>query len=127
MTYTDTLNRVVGEEVKKETSWGSMAEIFTSITVLGNLELKEMKGLKAQTEENVIDYLMSLFDSLDNQYKLIERLDELIDFKKIFGSFFGGIVEKIDRMFIRAIIKYIIFPLVVSFFSRKKLSLDIIK
>lgn len=125
--YRETLDAVVCDEVRKEVSWRNTAEIFTNITVFGKLELNEMKTLKATTEDSTIDYLMSLFDSLDAQYKLIERLDELIDFKKIFGSFFGGLVEKVDRMFIRAIIKYIIFPLVVSFFSREKLTVDIAK
>lgn len=125
--YRETLDAVVCDEVRKEVSWRNTAEIFTNITVFGKLELNEMKTLKATTDDSTIDYLMSLFDSLDAQYKLIERLDELIDFKKIFGSFFGGLVEKVDRMFIRAIIKYIIFPLVASFFSRKKLTVDIAK
>ncbi len=125
--YRETLDAVVCDEVRKEVSWRNTAEIFTNITVFGKLELNEMKTLKATTEDSTIDYLMSLFDSLDAQYKLIERLDELIDFKKIFGGFFGGLVEKVDRMFIRAIIKYIIFPLVVSFFSREKLTVDIAK
>ncbi len=125
--YRETLDAVVCDEVRKEVSWRNTAEIFTNITVFGKLELNEMKTLKATTDDSTIDYLMSLFDSLDAQYKLIERLDELIDFKKIFGSFFGGLVEKVDRMFIRAIIKYIIFPLVASFFSREKLTVDIAK
>jgi len=125
--YRETLDAVICDEVRKEVSWRNTAEIFTNITVFGKLELNEMKTLKATTEDSTIDYLMSLFDSLDAQYKLIERLDELIDFKKIFGGFFGGLVEKVDRMFIRAIIKYIIFPLVVSFFSREKLTVDIAK
>jgi len=125
--YRETLDAVVCDEVRKEVSWRNTAEIFTNITVFGKLELNEMKTLKATTDDSTIDYLMSLFDSLDAQYKLIERLDELIDFKKIFGGFFGGLVEKVDRMFIRAIIKYIIFPLVVSFFSREKLTVDIAK
>jgi len=125
--YRETLDAVVCDEVRKEASWRNTAEIFTNITVFGKLELNEMKTLKATTDDSTIDYLMSLFDSLDAQYKLIERLDELIDFKKIFGSFFGGLVEKVDRMFIRAIIKYIIFPLVASFFSREKLTVDIAK
>ena len=125
--YRETLDAVICDEVRKEVSWRNTAEIFTNITVFGKLELNEMKTLKATTEDSTIDYLMSLFDSLDAQYKLIERLDELIDFKKIFGGFFGGLVEKVDRMFIRAIIKYITFPLVVSFFSREKLTVDIAK
>ena len=125
--YRETLDAVVCDEVRKEVSWSNTAEIFTNITVFGKLELNEMKTLKATTEDSTIDYLMSLFDSLDAQYKLIERLDELIDFKKIFGGFFGGLVEKVDRLFVRAIIKYIIFPLVVSFFSREKLTVDIAK
>ena len=125
--YRETLDAVVCDEVRKEVSWRNTAEIFTNITVFGKLELNEMKTLKATTDDSTIDYLMSLFDSLDAQYKLIERLDELIDFKKIFGSFFGGLVEKVDQMFIRAIIKYIIFPLVASFFSREKLTVDIAK
>lgn len=125
--YRETLDAVVCDEVRKEVSWRNTAEIFTNITVFGKLELNEMKTLKATTDDSTIDYLMSLFDSLDAQYKLIERLDELIDFKKIFGGFFGGLVEKVDQMFIRAIIKYIIFPLVVSFFSREKLTVDIAK
>jgi len=125
--YRETLDAVICDEVRKEVSWRNTAEIFTNITVFGKLELNEMKTLKATTDDSTIDYLMSLFDSLDAQYKLIERLDELIDFKKIFGGFFGGLVEKVDRMFIRAIIKYIIFPLVVSFFSREKLTVDIAK
>jgi len=125
--YRETLDAVVCDEVRKEVSWRNTAEIFTNITVFGKLELNEMKTLKATTDDSTIDYLMSLFDSLDAQYKLIERLDELIDFKKIFGGFFGGLVEKVDRMFIRAIIKYIIFPLVASFFSREKLTVDIAK
>lgn len=125
--YRETLDAVICDEVRKEVSWRNTAEIFTNITVFGKLELNEMKTLKATTDDSTIDYLMNLFDSLDAQYKLIERLDELIDFKKIFGGFFGGIIEKVDRLFVRAIIKYIIFPLVVSFFSREKLTVDIAK
>lgn len=116
----DTLDKILTSELK-EITWPSMTAVFTNIAILGKNELQEKQMVAAVNDQTTIDYLMSIFDSLDEQYHLIEKLDELIDFKKIFGKFLGSLVEKIDTSFIRAIIKYIIFPLILSFFSRKKI------
>jgi hypothetical protein len=71
------------------------------------------------TKREIIDlreYIMFVFDSLDAKYHLLEKLDALIDFKKIFGSFFGGMIEKVDSAALRAVVKYIIVPLLLSIF-----------
>lgn len=125
MTFTDkeTLELVVSNKMKEPNSWPNMTSVLVNTVVFGKLSLQEEGKLAKGSvglDQPTLDYLMTIFDSLDAQFGLIEKLDDLIDFKKIFGGFFGGIIEKTDKMFIRALLKYVIFPLILSFFSRNK-------
>lgn len=99
---------------KEKITWPIMTNTLTEITVYA-ISRPNVKG----ETKSIQDYIMALFDSLDAQYHLVDKLDKLIDFKKIFGSVIGTVIEKVDSAMIRALVKYVIIPVIISFISPK--------
>jgi len=95
-------------------TWHDFSNIMLGLVISSGKCTAQERGMSIE------DYIMALFDSLDKQYKLIQKLDDLIDFQKIFGSFFGGILEKVDQAALRAIVKYIVVPLLVGIFVKRQ-------
>ena len=106
-----------------------LADMNTSIKELftGKFSWKELtQFLKAGVEvaEEMFNYsgagakkseiVMDLWDHYDSEYNLVKKLDDLIDLKKFFGKFVGGMLETIDSKAIRGTIEYIVIPTLVK-------------
>lgn len=100
----------------------SAKELFT-----GKFSWKELTTfLKAGVEvaESLFNYsgagskkseiVMSMWDHYDQEFNLVEKLDEMIDLKKFFGTFVGSMLETIDSKAIRGVIEYIVIPSIVK-------------
>ena len=57
---------------------------------------------------------MEIWDYYDSKYRLIDTMDNLVDFRQIFGVLIGSIVEKFDSTVIRALIEKLVIPILVS-------------
>jgi len=60
------------------------------------------------------ELVMFIWKFYDTEYDITQKLDGLIDFKKIFGSAIGSIIEMFDEKVLVKIVELIIIPLLVA-------------
>ena len=70
--------------------------------------------------ENKLALAMQIWNHFDEQYKLIQALDNLIDLRKILGSVIGTVAEIWDAKILEAVIESILIPAMVSILFPKK-------
>jgi len=58
--------------------------------------------------------VMALWDYYDKKYNLVQRIDDLVDFRKFLGTMIGTVIEQFDSAAIRGIIERIIIPTMVG-------------
>jgi len=66
------------------------------------------------TEEDKIALVMEMWDYYDNEYNLVQKLDDAVDFKDLLGSVIGGAVEQVDGLGIRMLVEKLLIPILVK-------------
>lgn len=61
-----------------------------------------------------LELVMEMWDWHDQEYGLVKKLDELVDFRKIFGTIVGNIAEIWDAKAIRGLIENFAIPQLVK-------------
>ncbi len=61
-----------------------------------------------------LELVMEIWDHYDSKFQLVQNLDDLVDFRQIFGMLIGSVVERFDSAIIRALVERLIIPVLVS-------------
>ncbi len=65
-------------------------------------------------------FIYSLWLTLDEKFKIVDKLCDIINFSKIFGAW-GAPLDLVKKKAIRALIRYIIIPMICGLFKMKEL------
>jgi hypothetical protein len=91
------------------------AEIRTAYIVKDKKIIGRQKVLDFDKE----DFVQKLWDALNLQFKIVNKIKELINFTRMFGPL-GAVLDLIKGKAINGIIKYILIPVLVGLFTKKQ-------
>jgi hypothetical protein len=95
--------------------------------IIISLALKTSATKKILDKEKVIakdnfdseGFVYSLWLTLDEKFKIIDKLCSVINFSKIFGAW-GAPLDLVKKKAIRALIRYVIIPVICGLFKEKE-------
>lgn len=73
----------------------------------------EFLGDDAQ-EDEMIALTLEIWNYYESKYDLINKIDDAVDFRKIFGTAVGTIVEQFDGKGIEMLIEKLIIPMLIA-------------
>ena len=98
-------------------SWHEIVAFLTAaMTVAEDLFPEAENGVNKKS------LVMAIWNHYEKQYKLIEKLDSLVDFTKILGHPVGDLVEMWDGTILRKLLEDVIIPVMVSFIFPPKVA-----
>jgi hypothetical protein len=97
---------------------GDLGYIVTTLTFKANVTQTLMDKEKILSKDNFDSegFIYSLWLTLDEKFKIVDKLCSVIDFSKIFGAW-GAPLDLIKKKAIRALIRYIIIPAICGLFK----------
>ena len=116
VTWEDKLNELleqfdtsIDDLLRPPLSWQEITT-FISVAIMLAEEIFPSPG----SGKDKLQLVMEIWDYYDSKYRLIDTMDNLVDFRQIFGVLIGSIVEKFDSTVIRALIEKLVIPILVS-------------
>lgn len=117
------------QKLPDKMSWNDLIYILNSFLKKADKEqaqyLKYMNSFKNKNIKVVAEYfnktayVIALWEMLDKQLNLTQKLDDLIDFRKMFGTVIGTMLEMMDRKAIKALIEFVIIPVLTGLLFKK--------
>ncbi len=114
---------LLGEEInylggQENYNLGDVGYIVTSLVFKAQITQDHLDKEKILTRDNFDSegFVYSLWLTLDEKFKIVDKLCSVIDFSKIFGAW-GAPLDLIKKKAIRALIRYVIIPAICGLFK----------
>lgn len=117
------------QKLPDKMSWNDLIYILNSFLKKADKEqasyLKYMNSFKSKNIKVVAEdfdktaYVIALWEMLDRQLNITQKLDDLIDFRKMFGTVIGTMLEIMDKKAIKALIQFVILPVLTGLIFKK--------
>jgi len=116
---TETWIQAIDEKLKELDQ--SIVELFTppfeikEISQFLTAAIKVADDLLADgSEEDKIALVMEMWDYYDNEYQLVQKLDDAVDFKELLGTMVGGALEQVDQLGLRMLVEKLLIPILIK-------------
>lgn len=105
----DALDTSIADLIEPPLRWQDVTNFLTAV-----IKLAEQLFPNAGSGDKKKAFAMEVWEHYDEKYHLTEKLDNLIDFKKILGTAIGTVIEQFDSKVIVMIVEKILIPLLVA-------------
>jgi hypothetical protein len=106
---------------KEDVSLSDVGYIIISLALKTSATKKILDKEKVIAKDNFDSegFVYSLWLTLDEKFKIIDKLCSVINFSKIFGAW-GAPLDLVKKKAIRALIRYVIIPVICGLFKEKE-------